>query len=920
MFAAAWALALPAAVPTVPVTIDFESLPVGTAITSQYANAGGAGQGLVFGPLPGGGGATFAPVIRQPGGGQPSSGAQVAEISTCPGCEIFTPRATATFAQPQSQVSVAVGYLGSHLFCTGVVNPNGNGCANVTLRAFDASGTIVATSQTVELERGSGVRARIGVTTPGATIVGIEITARKDIDANKVIGIDDLTFGTPAAPAPADFALSSATQLATIEQGGSATIPVAIARLGGSTGGITLAVATPPGIHATLSPNPADGAATSLTITADATAAPTDATPITVIVTGTPLAPTAGASPRTLQVQLAVKAACKRVATVAELVAALAVPYPCIAVADDARLDIAQAPGDARVLDAMLHVPDGVTLRSGRSATVDGGLLYMSHAVAGRTAMLDLGSKTHISGLRLRGYVPSDTTNAHDATDGIRVRKVEGVTIDGNEISAWPNAAVEVFDVPTRPTTAAAVHVTGNFIHHNVQCGSGYGVVISELGYALIDRNVFAFNRHDVADDGKPGTGYAATLNFLLAAGPTCGGFFNQHFDMHGTPKDTSGGAYDGGAAGEYVAITRNAIHGAQSYGFLGHLTRPAFELRGTPAERAVFVDNAVAHDDEFEALRIKGVTVPGPVFSSPDLVHGYLKKAKKLVVHGNRYGVDTSGELAVGDFDGDGHTDVFQATGALWAYAPSGSREWRFLNASNLPLGRLGFGDFNGDGKTDVFAQSRARWLVSLGGSAEWRPLPVGSSIPSSSYRFGDFDGDRKTDVFRANGTRFWLSSGGASPWKPLAASRLAIGKLRFGDFNGDGMNDVFSLANGNWSVSLGGTTGWRRLNGQLSANLSELRFADFNGDRRTDVARSRNGRWQVSWSGATVWRPLQTRSVPALEGALLGSFSGNARADVLMIAERRPSPLPPKLFPRWRISSGGTGPLVGWARNDMR
>jgi len=119
------------------------------------------------------------------------------------------------------------------------------------------------------------------------------------------------------------------------------------------------------------------------------------------------------------------------------------------------------------------------------------------------------------------------------------------------------------------------------------------------------------------------------------------------------------------------------------------------------------------------------------------------LEQLRKLIVFGNTYGVDTWGDLTVGDFDGDGHADVFAWTGTTWVYSPWGHREWRFLNASRVSFSHLAFGDFNGDGKTDVFTQRGDQWLVSYSGTSGWQPLPAGSAIPMRDYRFGDFDGD---------------------------------------------------------------------------------------------------------------------------------------------------------------------------------
>ena len=616
---------------------------------------------------------------------------------------------------------------------------------------------------------------------------------------------------------------------------------------------------------------------------------------------------------------------CAHVSTFAELSDALNAGYTCVYVDDNAQIDLSQEatnlpPGQ----DYILKIPDGVTLESGRSPTVPGGLLYMSGPLAEEQppdnvtlAMLDLGANTHITGLRLRGYDQHDANEKCCETSGVRIRGVDGVLIDNNEIYGWPQAGVNIINAPNHMNTASRIRITNNFIHNNVQCaGDGYGVVVGDegvpagavgSGYALIDRNVFNYDRHDIAGDGTPGIGYIAELNLVLTSGPTCGGFYNQHFDMHGT-----GAGHDGGTAGEFIKIDHNTIRGAQLYG--GHLgfgqkTRPAFEVRGTPSDRAIFADNAVAHGDEDAAVRVDGVS------------KDQLKSNGHLVINGNRYGVNTSRELAVGNFDGDRCSDIFQAVGTAWFYSPCGRGAWRFLNQSSLRLNRLGFGDFNGDGKTDVFTQEGSKWLVSYGGTTPWEALPAGSNIPMSRYHIADFDGDGKADIFRTNDHRWYLSSDGATAWEPLETSSLRLDQLRFGDFNGDGKTDVFSLANHQWSVSWGGTTKWQHLNNEISSNLGDLVFADFNGKGETDVARSHDGKWQVSWGGRTPWQPLQTRNEPSIRGMLLGDFNGDGHADALQYCcsiNFAGGGLLASLA-RYKLSSGGRGPIDTWSLQDM-
>lgn len=636
----------------------------------------------------------------------------------------------------------------------------------------------------------------------------------------------------------------------------------------------------------------------------------------------------AGPSAPAVRPPVCAQVATAHVATAQALLAAVTAGCKVIVVDNEANIDLTQVDSDSppSTTSAVVKLPEGVTLESGRSATVAGGLLFLSHDIGKN--MLDLGNGDHITGLRLRGYDwnRTDTSPRDDETDGIRVNAVTGVTIDNNEIWGWPEAGVEIG--PNVPTASGGVgdvqaHVTNNFIHGNIQCNAGYGVVVGyDTGNAVIDRNVFDDDRHDVAGGNtSPHLNYVAELNFVLTKGPTCGGHYNQHFDMHGSVD--GGGHWNGGCAGNHIEIRDNTIRGDQKYGgnFLGgEQTRPAFELRGTPNDKAIFADNAVEHDSEGSAIKIVGVppaaccpnvapsaNCPDPGPTVPFEGRMTLEIRGKLSVSGNHWGVNTSSQLAVGDFDGDGCSDVFQSVGTLWVYSPCGRREWRFLNQSTTELDRLAFGDFNGDGKTDVFTQDGDRWLVSYGGTSPWTPLPETSDIPMSQFRFGDFNGDGKTDVFRASGEQFFISSGGVSPWQPLLRSSYKVDDLRFGDFNGDGKTDVFSLADGQWSVSYGGSTNWQRLNMKLSTNLSELVFADFNGDGRTDIARSNSGTWQVSWGGATAWATLQGGSLPSLPGMLFGDFNGDKRADVLERGDE------------FRMSAGGTAPMVIWSTQPM-
>jgi len=290
-------------------TVDFEQFAPGTVITNQYADLGGPGQGVVFGPLPGGAASGIANPVIESALGQAQSGSQVANIF-CAGCELQPSSTSGAFSVPRSRVSVYVGMLGSSApMCAD--GGTASTCAVVTLLAFDSSGNQVAASAPATVTQGAGIHTLLSVLTPSATIVGFKITARDGPDDQKPIAIDDLSFDVPSAPPPPDFTLTPASTEVNLVQGSSATDVVAIGRLGGSSGGIGLAVAgaLPAGVHAQFAPDPAGGSQSTLTLAADPNAPPTTGVHPTVTITGTPLAPSAGTTARSFTLSVGVQPA-----------------------------------------------------------------------------------------------------------------------------------------------------------------------------------------------------------------------------------------------------------------------------------------------------------------------------------------------------------------------------------------------------------------------------------------------------------------------------------------------------------------------------------------------------------------------------------------------------------------------------------
>jgi len=107
-----------------------------------------------------------------------------------------------------------------------------------------------------------------------------------------------------------------------------------------------------------------------------------------------------------------------------------------------------------------------------------------------------------------------------------------GLEVDNCELRGWAWAAVMTMECP-------GVKVRHNYIHHNQARGEGYGYNIYG-GQALVEANLFDWNRHDISGGGYAGEQYEARYNIILGNGDAIGA---AHFDVH---QDEKGGSFAG--------------------------------------------------------------------------------------------------------------------------------------------------------------------------------------------------------------------------------------------------------------------------------------------------------------------------------------------------------------------------------------
>jgi hypothetical protein len=565
-----------------------------------------------------------------------------------------------------------------------------------------------------------------------------------------------------------------------------------------------------------------------------------------------------------------------------------------------------------------IEIPAGVTLASGRGMLQTGPLLYTNEFEDNddpddRRTVFILRDGARVTGLRFRG--PSGSTEAQHAEVALTIADaaITRVQVDRNEFYHWTRAGVFIEEAgdPQHPEN---VRITRNYFHHNQAAGNGYGVNVRKGAYPLIDRNTFDYNRHAISCDGRPETGYHAYGNFVLRGGHDYRyewhgipfWVWDQHFDMHGYP-------HDGDTGGLTVFIRRNTFRGAQKYGppppLPGRKTRAAFKLRGTPVGNAYFEHNVLSHDSEEEAI--------------------HSDSHKPVITSGNKYGVNTSNEISVGQFDGSSRPDVFQATGAGWYYSSGGLTEWRFLNNQSDRLPNMRLADFDGNGTSDLLAVHGTDWVVSYDGTGAWQTLATNQPYAVSELAVGEFDGDGRADLFRADGERWWIWQSSTQSWSAVNVSGKRLDDLRLADLTCDGITDVLAEIDEQWRISDGARSTWTSFN-EAFFRLDHLVFADFDGNGCTDIAWTLTTQppppapgvprpppvynWYWARDGSGPRQILHQSAGGWLGQNRVADFNRDGRADVLRY---RPEPAPLHVF---EISRGGSEPWAKYSWRSMR
>ena len=148
-------------------------------------------------------------------------------------------------------------------------------------------------------------------------------------------------------------------------------------------------------------------------------------------------------------------------------------------------------------------------------------------------------------------------------------------------------------------------------------------------------------------------------------------------------------------------------------------------------------------------------------------------------------------------------------ALAAAWAPGSASAAQPLFTGPTNIPAGNFPFsvavGDFNGDSHSDLAVANYVSGGVSilLGGAGGGFTPAAGSPFPAGanpiSVAVGDFNGDSDPDLavanFHSNDVSVLLGGAGAS-FTPAAGSPFPVGSfpvsIAVGDFNDDAKLDL--------------------------------------------------------------------------------------------------------------------------------
>ena len=225
-----------------------------------------------------------------------------------------------------------------------------------------------------------------------------------------------------------------------------------------------------------------------------------------------------------------------------------------------------------------------------------------------------------------------------------------------------------------------------------------------------------------------------------------------------------------------------------------------------------------------------------------------------------------TSGDIAAGDFSGDGKADVASNwSSGLW-YQNGANLGW--TKVSSAAFNRLTAGDITGDGRPEIIGTwTSGIWYWDVAASS-WTEMYSG--MPSGDIAAGDFTGDGKADVVSNWSSGLWYQNGDNLGWTKVSSA--AFNRLTAGDITGDGRPEIIGTwTSGIWYWDVAASSWTEMYSGMPSGDIAA---GDFTGDGKADVVSNwSNGLWYQN--GATLgWKKVSSSASNRLTA---GDVTGN-------------------------------------------
>ncbi|KAJ8041164.1 hypothetical protein HOLleu_11902 [Holothuria leucospilota] len=238
----------------------------------------------------------------------------------------------------------------------------------------------------------------------------------------------------------------------------------------------------------------------------------------------------------------------------------------------------------------------------------------------------------------------------------------------------------------------------------------------------------------------------------------------------------------------------------------------------------------------------------------------------------GMRWCNDSRAEIHIGDFNGDGRSDLLcHNTGTGYKQVALANSNGDFSDGTSWQMSlawcyhggsELHIGDFNGDGRDDMLCHDDAgyKWIAyarSTGSFSRnnWQTRLGWCNQIRSQLFVGDFNGDSKSDLLCHNCTGYkWIAyANSAGNFHDGTGWEQSMGwcwrpgeELYIGDFNGDGKDDLMChdsetgykwVALANYQNNFNNGTSWEAGLAWCHHSSAELHVGDFNGDRKSDM-----------------------------------------------------------------------------------